>query len=1155
MASLVPVDDNSNTKSEEGTMAFHKKRARRVSFAENTSVHIFDRDEDSGTPLEPKPPSSPSDELGSGELNHERGQLFWNVDEDDNDNNNEDDDMDEPGSRSPFLRFIGSPSSGGSTVGSANSNDEDNFFGPVSANFIRRDLLDSSASDANHDQTMDSTAFSMHFRSIARSDSEVELKTSTGVHLSFDEKTPTHDSVPNNTGNSMLMTLAKKPDYRPSLSTSKLSTASESNDMSIVGEYHYKYDYGELSPTLDALMADPSGVSILKSPRNVEATMENGDNLMDLSCNEDNDLQGISGHELVNVDAFQIKSNLGFSTIGQSNPSPKTTIYINDVIGKEHKSPFIDGVIPSKSPMYVTPSHNRSSVFVRTEDEEHVLSIQSMQKSISKLKMLKASPFSAALSAKLEDSIIKSVTRPSKMTPLNTLLEKNDKSPLLNSVKDSGHLSSDVQKKRARESSTNMNDIRFETPNNIVPVTRLQKIVEIASPLLIPHETTHSKHTTVLPQSLDFSSQKRLKVVNTTGFRSSPLRIEKSGSLVSSTQDEMVDIREVSLHEVCCDSKTKDNPTILLKNEEHEKFEDKFMGSDIVLEEMKGASPVFDEGTDKQSWKKNLHYQFCESPSNKQPCNNNSLQDEDMMIEITATTHTSPKAHVHPEISKENEISTLVQKLNHPNEIKTMVSNEVEKLLSHSVDKFNLRVIDRLSDIVDQLLMSKTYQLLSDEIQSQKSVDISKKSQHKRASEIKLLLCKFVHEKAKLQLMQVKQEMLLKRVKSLASGISESEELKSNFPPSESMSVNMNGIQESQIESDKVSSTRLDLNNIDQKIESLTKSFHKSCKMKEELSSLDTITFVNNHLRKQACCQIIRKDMQLWVVDNLKNRNGCHSVDLNYLDLMTQRLSLNADRVPSVSISYELNDVNISKIFKDMEACTAFRFVFTQKHVDGSNLAKETQVTGALFGNLLDVMEEIQHSRIELKNLISTRFRTPLADQLDLDLCFFDPKHRRKATVTLNFSCLKRGIYPSEIIPYQIHIPANQQSKSSPTLADEITTTLKNLKTGFLRIQRVCTCISNKLVGSGGKEGRKTPDGDKGEQESNLMFHFQVRKKLDILHNKTVKNIHNQRLPHNTAAENKEEDEKGPILIRVFKSYNRNTSALLQCNWVYNLVA
>ena len=51
------------------------------------------------------------------------------------------------------------------------------------------------------------------------------------------------------------MTQAKKPNHQPSVSTSKLRTSSESNDMSIVGEYRYKYDYGELSPTLDALLA------------------------------------------------------------------------------------------------------------------------------------------------------------------------------------------------------------------------------------------------------------------------------------------------------------------------------------------------------------------------------------------------------------------------------------------------------------------------------------------------------------------------------------------------------------------------------------------------------------------------------------------------------------------------------------------------------------------------------------------------------------------------------------------------------------------------------------------------------------------------------------------------------------------------------------
>ncbi|KAL4555334.1 hypothetical protein LXL04_037952 [Taraxacum kok-saghyz] len=1079
------MDDNSNTKSEDGTMAFHKKRARRVSFAENTSVHIFDRDEDSGTPLDPKPPSSPSDELGSDEHNREPGQLFWNVDEDDNDNNNEDDYMDEPGSRSPFLRVVGSPSSGGSTFGSATSNDEDNFFGPVSANFIRRDSIDSSASDANHDQTMDSTAFSMHFRSIARSESEVDLKTSTGVHLPYDEKTPTQDSLPNNTGTPMAMTLAKKQNHHPSASASKLSTKSDSNDMSLVGQYRYKYDYGELSPSLDALMAHPINVSIMKSPTNDEVTKENRGDLMDLSCYEDNNLERIIGHDLVNEaasienngighrvvnevskhlsphpsimatptannkklvkDAYQTKSNIDFSAIGQGNgnPSPKNTSYINDVIGKEHKSPFVLGALPPKSPLYVTPSQKYSSVFIRTENQnqEHLSSMQSIQKSISKLRMLEASPFSNVLSAKLQDSIIKA----SKMTPLdNTLLEKNYKSPLLNSTVESGHghLSS---KKRSIESSRNMDNIILDTPNNLVHVTRMQNLVENASPLLIPLESTRSEEKS----RSDFSSQKRLKVVNTTELKSTPLKIEETGSLVSSNEEEMVDIREVSLN---CDSETNGNSTNLLMDKEHEVLKSKVMGSDIVI----GETTVLHEGTDIQSCKKNLQDEFCQSPSNK-------LQDEDMMIE---TTHTSPKVHVETEISNNNEIPTIVHKFKPPSEINTIVSNEMKQLISQSVDKFNIHSIDRLAGIVDQHLMSKSYQLLSDEIQSQKSVDINKSLQHKRVSEAKMLLCKLVHEKAKLQLMQVKKERLQKRAKTLASAISESEELKSKFPPQksqhESMSVN---IQESQIESDKVTSARLELNHIDQKIETLTKSFHKSCEMKEELSTLDTITFVKNHLKKQACCQILRKDMQLWTVDNFKSSNGCHSVDLNYLDLMTQRLTVNAGQVLNVSISHELNDVNISKLFKGMEACIAFRFVFnggtTQKHVDSTNLAKETQVTGACFGNLLDVMEEIQHSRIELKNLISTTFRTPLADQLDLELRFFDPKHRKKATLTFNISCLRRGIYPSEIIPYQIHIPIDQPQNSSPSLAAEIQESLQGLQTGFLRIRSVYTFVKH----------------------------------------------------------------------------------------------
>ncbi|MFS7921752.1 hypothetical protein Hanom_Chr03g00240571 [Helianthus anomalus] len=99
MTSPVAAEDHSNTKTDEATTAFHRKRSRRVSFAENTFVHIFNRDEDLETPKLPDPPTSPSQH-----------------------NNNDDDDDEEEDEFEPIIRVVASPSSAGSSI-SATSND------------------------------------------------------------------------------------------------------------------------------------------------------------------------------------------------------------------------------------------------------------------------------------------------------------------------------------------------------------------------------------------------------------------------------------------------------------------------------------------------------------------------------------------------------------------------------------------------------------------------------------------------------------------------------------------------------------------------------------------------------------------------------------------------------------------------------------------------------------------------------------------------------------------------------------------------------------------------------------------------------------------------------------------------------------------------
>lgn len=135
---------------------------------------------------------------------------------------------------------------------------EDNFFGPVSASFIRpMRLSDSAASDDNHDVTMDSTAFSMHFRSLAESDSGRDLKTPTAIRSGFEDRTPTQNTVRTNPDSFMTLTMADKM-ISPSSQSGDVVRSKDSNAMSIVGENSEKYEYGRLSPSLDALLTEGS---------------------------------------------------------------------------------------------------------------------------------------------------------------------------------------------------------------------------------------------------------------------------------------------------------------------------------------------------------------------------------------------------------------------------------------------------------------------------------------------------------------------------------------------------------------------------------------------------------------------------------------------------------------------------------------------------------------------------------------------------------------------------------------------------------------------------------------------------------------------------------------------------------------------------------
>lgn len=120
----------------------------------------------------------------------------------------------------------------------------DNLFGPVSTSFIRSGGLSEVSDDNNHDVTLDSTAFSMHFSNILPLDDR-------SINSVETPRTPTGLSVTNDSGNFVLHSDAKKMSSRFGL----LKANGYSSDMTLVAEHSNRYDYGKLSPTLEVLLA------------------------------------------------------------------------------------------------------------------------------------------------------------------------------------------------------------------------------------------------------------------------------------------------------------------------------------------------------------------------------------------------------------------------------------------------------------------------------------------------------------------------------------------------------------------------------------------------------------------------------------------------------------------------------------------------------------------------------------------------------------------------------------------------------------------------------------------------------------------------------------------------------------------------------------
>ncbi|KAM0892589.1 hypothetical protein ACQ4PT_025647 [Festuca glaucescens] len=202
-----------------------RKRSRRVSFADTTAVHVFERDEDFETPPEERP-ASPSPSPGrplAAEGDETEGEEEF--------------------VRAPF-GFLGDVDLGSdspaSAAGSFSSFDGDgNFFGVVSTSFIQpgRPSDSGMSEDDYHDQTLDSRTFSMHYNNLIPPDE-------CSAHSAGSLRIPDLEST------------TPLKELKGSESVKSSSGRDGLTDMSLCAENSEHYDYNKLSPTLNNLLQE-----------------------------------------------------------------------------------------------------------------------------------------------------------------------------------------------------------------------------------------------------------------------------------------------------------------------------------------------------------------------------------------------------------------------------------------------------------------------------------------------------------------------------------------------------------------------------------------------------------------------------------------------------------------------------------------------------------------------------------------------------------------------------------------------------------------------------------------------------------------------------------------------------------------------------------
>ncbi|KAL0904643.1 hypothetical protein M5K25_026772 [Dendrobium thyrsiflorum] len=402
------------------------------------------------------------------------------------------------------------------------------------------------------------------------------------------------------------------------------------------------------------------------------------------------------------------------------------------------------------------------------------------------------------------------------------------------------------------------------------------------------------------------------------------------------------------------------------------------------------------------------------------------------------------------------------------------LSDSTNHLLPQSISELNLQKLDDMENLLDELQTARNYEGLCISLRNKECYG---HPHQKRVIDARFLLEKLGIAKARKQLKCMKLKKIRDQAQILQSQVEECDKLKSNYSQlrdlctrvveSDESSYYKNQMHEMKPEEqNRLMAMKQELGILEQNIKLLLKSFEASCKLTSKMSCNDIIKAVDEHVMRRQICKEIQRHGRLWSLRDVAMENDHYEITLGYCNLLFQRFTLNKSRFSCIVANIFSDAANIIKKYPNMNACIAFEFVF-KLNVDqkfaGSNCIYETIVeTNLLIGTLIDVLEEILLSRLELLNLIFSTFLKQSSGELELQLCFYSSSSARKLILGIDMTSLNCGIYPSD--PSELKIKVCEPQTTLPSsIVNKVIGAVRSLECGHLTILRLSRCVSQVL--------------------------------------------------------------------------------------------